>query len=127
MMNWASKGCFSIRELFISYLAIYNIKTSYKTPKATFLYNVWRFIIERRNHEDYWKKARKRLSASVSDVKKARIRCYLWKKRFIKNKKYDSWNEYLNTPGYHSWRGISFEIPYIINGLDKSTESKIMI
>ncbi|MGN0395394.1 MAG: hypothetical protein ACI4EF_08530, partial [Coprococcus sp.] len=30
--------------------------------------------------------------------------------RFIKNKKFDSWNEYINTPGYHSWRGNSFEI-----------------
>lgn len=29
---------------------------------------------------------------------------------FIKNKKFDSWNEYINTPGYHSWRGNSFEI-----------------
>ena len=30
--------------------------------------------------------------------------------RFIKNKKFDSWNEYINTSGYHSWRGNSFEI-----------------
>ena len=30
--------------------------------------------------------------------------------RFIKNKKFDSWNEYINSPGYHSWRGNAFEI-----------------
>lgn len=30
--------------------------------------------------------------------------------RFIKNKKFDSWNEYINSPGYNSWRGNSFEI-----------------
>ena len=29
---------------------------------------------------------------------------------FIKNKKFDSWNEYINSPGYNSWRGNSFEI-----------------
>ena len=30
--------------------------------------------------------------------------------RFINNKKFDSWNTYINTPGYNSWRGNSFEI-----------------
>ena len=29
---------------------------------------------------------------------------------FIENKKFDSWNEYINSPGYNSWRGNSFEI-----------------
>lgn len=29
--------------------------------------------------------------------------------RFIKNKKFDSWNEYINSPGYNSWRGNAFE------------------
>lgn len=29
---------------------------------------------------------------------------------FIKNKKFDSWNEYINTPGYNAWRGNAFEI-----------------
>jgi len=29
--------------------------------------------------------------------------------RFINNKKFDSWNEYINSPGYNSWRGNSFE------------------
>ncbi len=29
---------------------------------------------------------------------------------FIKNKKFDSWNEYINSPGYNSWRENSFEI-----------------
>ncbi len=31
-------------------------------------------------------------------------------KRFINNKKIDSWNEYINSPSYNSWRGNSFEI-----------------
>lgn len=30
--------------------------------------------------------------------------------RFLKEKKFDSWNEYINTPGYNTWRGNSFEI-----------------
>ena len=30
--------------------------------------------------------------------------------RFLKDKKFDSWNEYINSPGYNSWRGNSFEI-----------------
>lgn len=30
--------------------------------------------------------------------------------RFINQKSFDSWNEYLNSPGYNSWRGNSFEI-----------------
>ena len=30
--------------------------------------------------------------------------------RFINDKKFDSWNEYINSPGYYSWRGNSFEI-----------------
>ncbi|QFJ55850.1 AAA family ATPase [Pseudobutyrivibrio xylanivorans] len=34
----------------------------------------------------------------------------LFSLHFIKNKKFDSWNEYLNTPGYNAWRGNSFEI-----------------
>lgn len=29
---------------------------------------------------------------------------------FIKNKKFDSWNEYINTPGYNAWCGNAFEI-----------------
>ncbi len=34
----------------------------------------------------------------------------LFSLQFIKNKQFDSWNEYINTPGYNSWRGNSFEI-----------------
>ena len=30
--------------------------------------------------------------------------------KFLENKKFDSWNEYINSPGYNSWRGNSFEI-----------------
>ena len=30
--------------------------------------------------------------------------------RFIKNKQFDSWNGYINSAGYNSWRGSSFEI-----------------
>ncbi len=30
--------------------------------------------------------------------------------KFIKNKKVTSWNEYINSPGYNSWRGNAFEI-----------------
>ena len=30
--------------------------------------------------------------------------------QFIESKKCSSWNEYLNSPGYNSWRGNSFEI-----------------
>ena len=30
--------------------------------------------------------------------------------RFIQNKSFDSWNEYINSPGYNSWRGGAFEI-----------------
>lgn len=30
--------------------------------------------------------------------------------RFLKNRKFDSWNEYINTPSYNSWRGNSFEV-----------------
>lgn len=30
--------------------------------------------------------------------------------RFLENKSFDSWNEYINSPGYVSWRGNSFEI-----------------
>ena len=29
---------------------------------------------------------------------------------FLKKKRFDSWNEYINTPSYNSWRGNSFEI-----------------
>ena len=29
---------------------------------------------------------------------------------FLENKRFDSWNEYINSPGYNSWRGNSFEI-----------------
>lgn len=29
---------------------------------------------------------------------------------FIKNKKFDSWNEYINTPSYNAWCGNAFEI-----------------
>lgn len=30
--------------------------------------------------------------------------------KFLKNKKLDSWNEYVNSPSYNSWRGNAFEI-----------------
>lgn len=30
--------------------------------------------------------------------------------KFINNKKVTSWNEYINSPGYNSWRGNAFEI-----------------
>ncbi len=30
--------------------------------------------------------------------------------RFIEKKQFDSWNSYVNSPGYNSWRGNSFEI-----------------
>lgn len=30
--------------------------------------------------------------------------------KFMESNKLDSWNEYLNSPGYNSWRGNSFEI-----------------
>ena len=30
--------------------------------------------------------------------------------RFIQNKKFDSWKDYINSPGYNSWRGSAFEI-----------------
>lgn len=30
--------------------------------------------------------------------------------KFIMNRKLESWNEYINTPAYNSWRGNSFEI-----------------
>ena len=30
--------------------------------------------------------------------------------KFMESKKFDSWNEYINSPGYNSWRGNSFEI-----------------
>ncbi len=34
----------------------------------------------------------------------------LFYNKFLKNKMFDSWNDYINTPGYNSWRGNSFEI-----------------
>ena len=37
---------------------------------------------------------------------------------FIKNKKFDSWNEYINTPGYNAWCGNAFEI-VCINHIEK--------
>lgn len=41
---------------------------------------------------------------------------------FLENKKFDSWNEYINSPGYNSWRGNSFEIVCLnhINQLKKA-------
>ncbi len=30
--------------------------------------------------------------------------------RFLEKQEFDSWNEYINSPGYNSWRGNSFEI-----------------
>ncbi len=30
--------------------------------------------------------------------------------KFLEDRKFDSWNEYINSPGYNSWRGNSFEI-----------------
>ena len=38
--------------------------------------------------------------------------------RFIQNKKFDSWNEYINSPGFNSWRGNSFEI-VCLNHIDQ--------
>lgn len=29
---------------------------------------------------------------------------------FLNNRRFDSWNEYINSPGYNSWRGNSFEV-----------------
>lgn len=29
---------------------------------------------------------------------------------FLQNRKFDSWNEYINSPAYNSWRGNAFEI-----------------
>ena len=38
--------------------------------------------------------------------------------KFLKDKKFDSWNTYINSPGYNSWRGTSFEI-VCFNHIDK--------
>ncbi|MCR5556548.1 MAG: ATP-binding protein [Butyrivibrio sp.] len=38
--------------------------------------------------------------------------------KFLIDKKFDSWNEYINSPGYNSWRGISFET-VCINHIDQ--------
>ncbi len=38
--------------------------------------------------------------------------------RFVENRKFDSWNEYLNSPGYNAWRGNSFEI-VCLNHIDQ--------
>ena len=38
--------------------------------------------------------------------------------RFVQNKQFDSWNSYINSPGYHSWRGNSFEI-VCLNHIDQ--------
>ncbi|SHI62089.1 hypothetical protein SAMN02745229_03359 [Butyrivibrio fibrisolvens DSM 3071] len=38
--------------------------------------------------------------------------------KFLVNKKFDSWNEYINSPGYNSWRGNSFEI-VCLNHIDQ--------
>ena len=38
--------------------------------------------------------------------------------KFLMKKRFDSWNEYINSPGYNSWRGNSFEI-VCINHIDQ--------
>lgn len=38
--------------------------------------------------------------------------------RFIKNRRFDSWNEYINSPGFNSWKGNSFEI-VCLNHIDQ--------
>ncbi|MDT3843262.1 MAG: ATP-binding protein [Bacillota bacterium] len=38
--------------------------------------------------------------------------------KFLENKTFDSWNTYINSPGYNSWRGTSFEI-VCFNHIDK--------
>ena len=38
--------------------------------------------------------------------------------KFIENRKFDSWNKYVNSPGYNSWRGNSFEI-VCLNHIDQ--------
>jgi len=42
--------------------------------------------------------------------------------RFIQNKRFDSWKEYINSPGYYSWRGSSFEI-VCMNHIDQMKTS----
>lgn len=46
---------------------------------------------------------------------------------FIKNKKFDSWNEYINTPGYNAWRGNAFEMKFTNEeySLDEAEYQKI--
>ena len=36
----------------------------------------------------------------------------------LENRKFDSWKEYINSPGYNSWRGNAFEI-VCINHVDQ--------
>ncbi len=43
--------------------------------------------------------------------------------RFLENRKLDSWNEYINSPGYNAWRGNSFEI-VCLNHIDKPAIAK---
>ena len=42
--------------------------------------------------------------------------------KFLKKKKFDSWNEYINTQSYNSWRGNSFEI-VCVNHINQIKES----
>lgn len=42
----------------------------------------------------------------------------LFSLRFLENRKLDSWNEYINSPGYNAWRENSFEI-VCLNHIDK--------
>lgn len=37
---------------------------------------------------------------------------------YLNDKRFDSWNEYINSPGYNSWRGNSFEI-VCLNHIDQ--------
>lgn len=38
--------------------------------------------------------------------------------RFLENRKFDSWKEHINSPGYNSWRGNAFEI-VCLNHIDQ--------
>lgn len=38
--------------------------------------------------------------------------------KFLENKRFDSWKEYINSPGYNSWRGNAFEM-VCLNHIDQ--------
>ena len=42
--------------------------------------------------------------------------------KFLKDKKFDSWNEYINSPGYNAWRGNAFEL-VCLNHIDQMKAS----